>query len=183
MEVFEAVDIDRSVIAAMLARAFANDPAAAWIIPDPVSRAASLTEFFADAFDETANGLRFITAGKEAVALWQRPDRDKKPHAPPESPTSEAMRRAMLLQASLEAHRPREAFWYLYVAGCEPTVQGRGLGAAVVRAGLKHTATLPAYLETANARNLPFYQALGFGVIETWHVPDGPRFWSMLRPG
>jgi ribosomal protein S18 acetylase RimI-like enzyme len=91
--------------------------------------------------------------------------------------------RALKVSHAVEAHMPAGDFWYLHIAGCDPAVQGKGLGAAVVRAGLSRAAgRLPAYLETATERNLGFYRALGFEIVDDWHVPGGgPRFWSMLR--
>ncbi len=85
---------------------------------------------------------------------------------------------------AIEAHLPRGDFWYLHIAGCEPTMQGRGLGGVAVRSGLERIAGagLPVYLETATERNLGFYRALGFEVTGDWTVPrGGPRFWSMAR--
>ena len=91
--------------------------------------------------------------------------------------------RALKVSHAVEAHMPAGDFWYLHIAGCDPAAQGKGLGAAVVRAGLSRAAgRLPAYLETATERNLGFYRALGFDIVDDWHVPGGgPRFWSMLR--
>jgi len=68
--------------------------------------------------------------------------------------------------------------------GCDPAARRRGLGVAMVRAGLSRAAgRLPCYLETASGANLGFYVALGFDVTAEWQVPGGgPRFWSMLRP-
>lgn len=180
MKVYEAVDSDRTAIGMMLARAFANDPLIAWINPDPVSRAAGLPGSFADVFDGDARGSRLTTEGKEAISLWHKPNHDEVGPADPETPASEIAHRAMVLQTALNEHRPKEPFWYLHVAGCDPAAQGRGYGSAVVRAGLELAAGLPAYLETANEQNLPFYQNFGFSVVEEWHVPDGPKVWSML---
>ena len=92
--------------------------------------------------------------------------------------------RAMRVSDAINLHMPHGRYWYLHIAGCDPAHQGRGLGAAAVRAGLTRAAgRLPAYLETATEANLGFYSGLGFAVTSEWRVPDGgPRFWSMLRP-
>jgi hypothetical protein len=42
---------------------------------------------------------------------------------------------------------------------------------------------LPVYLETTNARNLAFYEKLGFEVSAHAPVPKGgPPMWAMVRP-
>lgn len=93
-----------------------------------------------------------------------------------------ALPRAKTLGATIEAHFPPTPFWYLHIAGCARAAQGRGLGAAAVRAGLARATDAPVYLETANEANLGFYRSMGFEVTEHWQVPDGPPFWSMMRP-
>lgn len=182
---------DRDRVAALLARAFADDPAMAWIFPDPRDRAKRLPRLFRLLFDDDAGGMRLVTAGGEAATLWRGPGgattstwamlRQAMPmwHA-----LGRNLGRAMAVATAIEAHMPEGDFWYLHIAGCDPAAQGRGLGGAAVRAGLTRVAgRLPTYLETATERNLGFYQALGFAVTATWDVPDGgPRFWSMLRP-
>lgn len=182
---------ERARVAAMLGRAFADDPAMGWIFPDAADRATRLPRLFALLFDEDAAGMRLMTANGEAATLWR----------PPGAPTTGIatmvrhawplwralgvnLPRALRLADAVEAHMPSGDFWYLHLAGCDPAAQGRGLGGAVVRAGLNRVARrFPAYLETATERNLGFYQTLGFAVTAEWTVPGGgPRFWSMRRP-
>ena len=62
---------DRARVAAMLARAFADDPAMSWIFPDPAERARRLPRLFAILFDADAAGMRVVTAGGEAATLWR----------------------------------------------------------------------------------------------------------------
>ncbi|MEG3175000.1 GNAT family N-acetyltransferase [Sphingomonas sp. RB3P16] len=185
--------VDRARIAALLARAFAEDPAMSYVFPDPADRAVRLPRLFTLLFDaEVANGIRLVTAGGEATTLWRAPGRaadgvlDMLLHAwPMWRALGGAIGRALAVSSAIQAHFPAEPCWYLHIAGCDPAAQGRGLGAAAVRAGLDRIAGsgLPAYLETATERNLPFYRALGFELTAEWSVPKGgPRFWSMQRP-
>jgi len=182
----DAFEADREAIAAMFTRAFANDPAVVWCQPDPVERAAQTVVSFGRAFDRDADGMRLTTTGCEAATLWQFCARSRSPkgqaNLPDPQGAAETMtaRRRRLMMEALEAHKPAGDYWYLHVAGCEPTNQGTGLGAMVVRGGLERIEGFPAYLETANEQNLGFYRSLGFEVTEEWSVPDdGPRFWSM----
>lgn len=184
---------DRDRIVALLARAFADDPAMAYIFPDPADRALRLPRLFGVLFDSDASsGIRLVTAGGEAATLWRAPGQTSDSmltmllHAwPLWRALGGSIGRALAVSNAISAHFPREAVWYLHIAGCDPAAQGRGFGAAAVRGGLDRLlgSGLPAYLETATERNLAFYRALGFEITAEWSVPKGgPRFWSMLRP-
>lgn len=150
-----------------------------------------MPRLFALLFDSgAAAGMRLTTAGGEAATLWRAPGRVHtgrwglvRRAAPLWRALGPAWGRAMRVGDAIDEHLPSGDFWYLHVAGSDPAFQGQGFGAAVVRAGLRRAAgRLPAYLETATERNLPFYRALGFAVMAEWTVPGGgPRFWSMLR--
>ena len=182
---------DRARVAAMLGRAFADDPAMRWIFPDAADRATRLPRLFALLFDDDAGGMRLVTQGGEAAALWRRPGGATtgtlamlRQAWPMWRALGTRIPRALKVAQAIEAHMPRDDFWYLHIAGCNPATQGRGLGGAVIRAGLARVAgRFPTYLETATERNLGFYRALGFAVTDEWVVPGGgPRFWSMRRP-
>ncbi|MDB5680141.1 N-acetyltransferase [Sphingomonas bacterium] len=187
----DAVPADRAAIAAMLARAFADDPAMAYIFPDPRDRAKRLPKLFGLLFDADAPGMRLVTGDAEAATLWQRPGTpvagtlDLLRRAVPLVTTlGFALPRALRVGDALDAHAPPERHWYLHIAGVDPAQQGKGLGGASIREGLARAAAdgLPAYLETATERNVGLYQSLGFVVTSEWNVPKGgPKFWSMLR--
>jgi len=83
----------------------------------------------------------------------------------------------------IKQHLPQEGCWYLHYAGCHSQHRGKGYGGAAIRAGLERAdaARSKAYLETADEANLAIYRALGFDVVQTWQVPDGPQFWGMMR--
>jgi len=187
-----AAGADRVPVTQMLSRAFADDPAMSFIFPDPADRARRMPRLFALLFDSyRMAGMRLVTAGGEAATLWRGPGRvhtgrlEMLRQALPMFATfGRALPRALALSDAIGAHMPSGAFWYLHIAGCDPVAQGKGLGGAVVRAGLTRAAgRMPCYLETATEANLGFYAKLGFAVRSEWRVPKGgPRFWSMLRP-
>jgi ribosomal protein S18 acetylase RimI-like enzyme len=186
-----AGNADKARIAAMLAGAFADDPAMRYIFPDPVVRARKMPGLFRLLFDEDAEGMRLVTPGGEAATLWRGPGRTRATYwdmlrqaLPMIGTFGAALGRAIAVSNAIDLHFPRGDYWYLHIAGCDPAAQGRGLGAAAVRAGLERVvgSGLPAYLETATERNLGFYRAIGFEVMGDWQVAkDGPRFWSMWR--
>ena len=183
---------DRAAVAAMLGRAFADDPAMYYIFPDAEERAKRLPRLFALLFDSDAVGMRLVSEGAEVGTFWRPPGQA------PVSITAYVRRlipvlhalgaslpRAMRLGDAIEAHFPSHPFWYLHIAGVDPARQGRGLGGASIRAGLARCDAdgVPAYLETATESNVGLYARLGFELTGEWSVPKGgPRFWSMIRP-
>jgi len=192
IDVLTAGEADRESVAAMLARAFTDDPAISFIFPDPEERARRAPRLFALLFEtDGPAGMRLRTNGGEAATLWRAPG---KAHTslwemirsawPMWRALGPAIGRALAVSNAIDAHHPSGAYWYLHIAGCEPTAQGRGFGGAAIRAGLDRVADsgLPAYLETPLEANVGLYQSMGFRLTGEWQVPKGgPRFWSMLR--
>lgn len=176
-----------------LARAFQAESGWSYVIPDPKKRAQRLTgAFHLFLRDEHRKGAVFGTDGLEAVTLWRGPG-----HAHDSVwdrarliiPFLQQLRGSILrgLEVAdlIEKHLPAEPCWYLHYAGCDPSFQGKGFGGAAIRAGLELADAdgLPAYLETADEHNIGMYQRFGFEVKHGWHVPEGPQFWGMMRPG
>lgn len=172
----------------MLARAFQDDPAFGWIMPDPAVRRARLPALFALFFagDSPPAGARWVINDGEAATLWQVGAQPGFWQSLPglfhgARALGGAMWRGLAVSRAIDAHFPEAPVQYLHIAGCDPAAQGRGLGAAAVRAGFGLTCR-PIYLETATEANLGFYAGLGFRVTGEWRVGrDGPLFWSMMR--
>lgn len=82
----------------------------------------------------------------------------------------------------LEGHRP-DHDWVLATVGVAPQSQGRGLGSAVVMAGLSYIDEQDGscLVETSDPNNLPFYSGLGFETVDVVKTA-GPFVWIMLRP-
>ena len=187
-EVRDATAADAPLVVRTLTRAFAEDPVFDWVLPDPAARARYGPRIFDMFFAgiEPA-GMRLVTPDCSAATLWHAPN-------PPRQgglramwqlwrATGSALFRFRRIGKAVEAHFPPQPFWYLHIAGADPARQGEGLGRAVVQAGLDRIGSAPVYLETAKARNLGFYESLGFRVVDEWDVRGGgPHFWSMLRP-
>ena len=190
-----AGDGDRSATADVLARAFIDDPAMAYLFRDAGDRARRLDRFFAmiGAADRDAStwSLALDDAGAPvAAAMWRPPGSWQ-------TPTSAMVRllpqllgtfgmalpRALAMQTAMEKHHPHTPHWYLQFAGCVPAAQGKGYGGAAIRARLAQcdAERLPAALETATESNLGLYQAMGFGIVDTYVIKDGPTFWTMWR--
>ncbi len=82
-------------------------------------------------------------------------------------------------------YHPHEPHWYLAVLGVDVSRQGKGLGSLL----MKHTLArvdaerMPAYLESSNPRNIPFYETHGFEVIGRIQSGATPVVTPMLRRG
>ena len=84
----------------------------------------------------------------------------------------------------LEKHHPKAPHYYLFAVGVTPEAQGKGLGGAILREGLKRAdeAGAMAYLENSNPKNTLLYERLGFRVTAPLPLPkDAPPLLSMLR--
>jgi GNAT superfamily N-acetyltransferase len=82
-------------------------------------------------------------------------------------------------------HHPEEPHWYLAIIGSNPTVRGAGFGHALMRSRLDRcdAQQTPAYLESTNSVNVPYYERFGFEVTRELVVPGGgPTLWAMWRP-
>ena len=182
---------DHERLSSTLARAFQNEEACSFIFPDPQVRARRLLKMFRVIVNsDAANGLLFETMGGEAATLWRAPGKATGSRTqflasllPFIFALGSGIGRGLTVSGLIERHHPDVPFWYLHFAGCDPAHQGKGLGGAAIRAGLARADAdhLPAYLETATERNLALYRSFGFEVSRQWQVPNGPKFWGMLR--
>lgn len=186
-----ATQFDRVSVVATLAEAFQHEPAFSFILPDPAARRRALARAFRIIFAEDIRaGAIMMTPQAEAVTAWRSPAqmregqweaiRTRLPYALAFGP---AIIRAAQVANLIKAHLPAEGCWYLHYAGCHSDHRGKGFGGAAIRAGLARADAdrAKAWLETADAGNLPIYRALGFEVACTWQVPGGPQFWGMMR--
>ena len=179
----------------MLAAAFIDDPAMAYLFRDSTRRPAALLRFFtmigrADAVTDHWSLVPGPTGTPVAAAIWRPPGLWQTPLSvmlrllPRLVGTfGTALPRALALQGRLEAHHPHAPHWYLQFAGCLPAHQGKGFGGAAIRAQLARcdATGVPAALETATPANLGLYQALGFAITDHYRIKGGPEFWTMWR--
>jgi len=73
--------------------------------------------------------------------------------------------------------------WYLSIIGVLPSAQGRGLGASLVADTLAEASQAKAvcYLETFTARNLRFYERLGFRWVAEHLEPITNKSYVVMR--
>ena len=80
-------------------------------------------------------------------------------------------------------YHPREPHWYLPLIGVDPARQSEGHGSRLMRRALDAADRdrVAAYLESANPKNVPFYQRLGFELLGTIDSGTSPALFPMLR--
>ncbi|MGE2714927.1 GNAT family N-acetyltransferase [Mycolicibacterium litorale] len=182
--------------AEVLGRAFHDDPVMRWVLPDGAARTRGLKRMFA-----TMTRHHFLRGGGVevacardalgAAALWDPPGRWKQTRLE-ELLMMPAFVRAFGSRVGhgqqvaelLKENHPEEPHWYLAIIGSDPSVRGTGLGQALMRSRLDRCDAeyAPAYLESSNPDNIPYYERFGFEVTGELRVPDGgPSLWPMWR--
>ncbi|MGE2723911.1 GNAT family N-acetyltransferase [Mycolicibacterium pulveris] len=183
-------------LARTLGRAFYDDPVMKWMLSDDTRRTNGLARMFATMTRHhfLAGGGVEVALGADgigAAALWDPPGRWK------QSPLEElrmmpsfllamgaAAGRGRQISELMRQHHPKEPHWYLGVIGSDPTVRGGGFGRALMQSRLDRVDAehAPAYLESSNPDNIPYYQRFGFEVTGEITLPDGgPKMWPMWR--
>jgi ribosomal protein S18 acetylase RimI-like enzyme len=166
----------------VLSRAFQDDPAWVWLIPDDERRRQLLPWLFRVGFDVTAAEVWTTTGPVLGAARWLPPGR------PPMrvGPTLKALVTTPYGRAveALRTQAMPDPHWYLAGIGVDPSAQRRGVGAALMQPGLAAAAraALPAVLLTNNEANLSFYRRNGFAVVRESETPKGgPHAWAMVK--
>jgi GNAT superfamily N-acetyltransferase len=185
----------------MCARAFDDYPFLAELFPGESARRAKVSSrfFLAIVLDCLEHGTvhALVEDGRlVGVAAWLRPG------AFPPSLGRQARflptlwaglrhfpgraRLARQALARLERYHPhRPPHWYLAAIAVDPTMQGRGLGARLMKQGLARAAEKgePCFLETAKESNREWYRGFGFDIQRVEPCFDGgPPQWFMWRP-
>lgn len=190
---------DERTVAALLARAFIDDPLVTAICEAPIAtRQHRMTWGFRVAVrshclaGQPAWTIIDSATRPLAVVLVNRPRLAPSPSDAPSSDTLFSLRglwhlgvraglRGMQAARLIAAQVPAEPFTYLRTLGVEPTFQGRGFGSCLVEQVVQSApALLPIYLETAKEGNLRFYARHGFSRISQFSCLGVP-IWGLLR--
>ena len=182
----------------LLARAFFDDPAWLWAIPEDGRRARVLPWFFGAATRYGLSMGEVHAAGEhvEAAAILLPPERARLDSLRlarvglwqmPFRAGPAAFARFLIMWRTLEErHRldvpPRH--WYVWLIGVDPARQRQGVGSALLRPVLARAdqERVPCYLDTTRERNLAFYRRQGFEVVYEGSFPrGGPHLWTLRR--
>ncbi len=184
-------------MAATLTRAFAHDPFYSFIAGTAPERNQRMRDGWSGILRFGSAGLAetYTTDDHAGVALWfpvghTGPSVIDSLRMMPAVGRLSGWRRlrtvakAMSTLEKRHRHHAPEPHFYLSALGVEPDRQGEGIGTALLRPILDRCDRngIPAYLETATARNVLLYERLGFDVVEELTLPDTDvHGWLMLR--
>lgn len=169
--------------------AFAADPMARWTWPQAHQYLAAMPRMVR-AFGSRAfsRGSALCTDGYAGAALWLPPGVQSDEEglgAVIESTVAPALRpETDAVFEQMATYHPTEPHWYLPLIGADPAHQGEGHGGALMAYALARCDRdhAPAYLESSNPRNIPFYRRHGFEPLGVIQVGSSPRLVPMLRP-
>jgi ribosomal protein S18 acetylase RimI-like enzyme len=173
-----------------LSGAFLDDPVFRWIYPDDERRAAVLSGFF-ELFTRAIgrHGVSHEIGDGLGAALWVPPgeelaDDEEAFGAAVAELSPPDVDRLMTCFELLSATHPHEPCWYLNFLGVAPDHQGRGVGSALLRAGIERSERdgVPLYLEATSPQNRRLYERHGFVTTAGLLLPGGPPLWAMWRP-
>ena len=170
------------------AAAFSDDMMIRW--PMPEASPAMLQELFRVILTPyVESGVLWKIGGGDGAAAWLPPEVTERFDEIEQAArvainplTSDDGVRYATFWDWLGDHLPSEPCWFLDLVAVAPAAQGRGLGRTLVLHGLElaRTQGCPAFLETSTPRNVPFYESLGFRVVDEQQAPDGgPTIWFM----
>ena len=163
-------------VASTLASAFAEDPMFRWVAaaePDESIERKLRVLFGALVKQELrrADHLVYTSDDGLGVAVWMHPNQWKM-SAPATLRVLPSMVRALGTRTpamigafnAIEKVHPAEEHYFLEALGTSQQMQGKGLGSAVIRPMLDRCDAegMPAYLESSNPQNIPFYVRHGF---------------------
>lgn len=181
-----AADEDSAV--AIITLAFAADPMARWTWPNAGQYLEAIPRM-ARAFGGKAfsNGSAFCTDDYAGTALWLPPgvhsDEEKLSGVIESTVAPSLALEAAPIFEQMAKYHPAEPHWYLPLIGVDPANQGKGHGDALMTYALAQCDCdhAPAYLESSNPRNIPFYQRHGFEQLGAIQVGSSPTLVPMLR--
>jgi ribosomal protein S18 acetylase RimI-like enzyme len=196
VQVRPATRADVPALSETLGRAFFEDPVMRWMLPDDDERRRKLHRLFGALTRHhhlSRGGVEVAPRGTGIVgaALWDPPGqwqqtRWEEMRAMPALLVAfrKSMARGMAVSELMKRAHPDEPHWYLAVIGSDPAVRGGGFGQALMRSRLDRCDAehAPAYLESSNPDNVPYYQRFGFEITGEIQVPDGgPSLIPMWR--
>jgi GNAT superfamily N-acetyltransferase len=192
-----ATRADVADLSATLGRAFFDDPVMSWMLPDADARRRKLHKLFSalTRHHHLAHGGVEVApddvGGIGGAALWDPPGtwrqtRFEDLRAAPGLLLAfgRSLTRGVVLEEMMKKAHPEEPHWYLAIIGSDPTVRGKGFGQALMASRLDRCDAehAPAYLESSNPDNVPYYQRFGFEVTGEITAPGGPSLIPMWRP-
>jgi GNAT superfamily N-acetyltransferase len=179
---------DISRLKTVMAEAFFDDPVLSWLMPDDRKRLARLRRYFGIELRHLAlaRGRVWTTRDLAGASLSLPPGKWRSPLRVTlleGSAFGIHVSRAARLGAAIEWRHVHGPHYYVRDVGVLPTMQGRGLGSALMGPTLEccDREGLPAYIEASSERSAALYERLGFQHTRELRVGSSPPLWLMLR--
>ncbi|MGO9558012.1 MAG: GNAT family N-acetyltransferase [Acidimicrobiales bacterium] len=185
--------------AAVATRAFQFDPFFVHLTPRPLMRARGLGIYWRSTLASLGSGSEVYGARQPdgrliGVAAWVRPGSFPLP-IPAQIrqgagalwalwPVPRSLVQGGKYILALEKAHPKDPVWYLNLLVADPSAQRSGVGTKLQEMVLERADEegVPAYLETQNPDNLPYYRRFGYEVVQELHpVKEGPPLWTLRR--
>ncbi|MCW2512304.1 MAG: family N-acetyltransferase [Mycobacterium sp.] len=191
-----ATRADVGALSVTLGRAFFDDPVMRWMLPDAEQRRRKLHKLFSALTRHHHLGQGGVevapdgAGGIGGAALWDPPGKWRQTRAQELRAMpglllafGRSFTRGMVLEEMMKKAHPEEPHWYLAIIGSDPDVRGTGYGQVLMRSRLDRCDAehAPAYLESSNPDNVPYYQRFGFEVTGEIAPPGGPSLIPMWR--
>ena len=175
MPTLEIAQADRRrmpALAAVLARAFIDDPIVTWPLPDAADDLEDrVRSMFTWAYEDLAElGMVWETAGGDGVAVWVPPGghelmiaTDRAVRERLATLTLDDGERYDVMWDWIEAQLPDEPHWFLDALAVEAGRRSQGIGSALVWWGLGRAAAdgVPAALETGRRATVTYTSGSG----------------------
>jgi GNAT superfamily N-acetyltransferase len=171
-------------------RAFVHEPMMRWPLGAGEDQAAECFtrcfEYFLDA--AIPLGLIWEAGDAQGAAAWLPPGRSETwvthPWNQPRilALADDGGRRYEAFWEWVAAHEPAEALWQLDSIAVAPALQGRGIGRALIEAGMASARAdgAGAFLSTGTHANVAKYSRCGFRLYDEADAPSGgPHVWFM----
>ncbi len=184
-------DEDVEVAGRVIARAFDTDDLNVHLYPDRETRARSAPMLFETLvrYDRLFGQVDYLDSFA-AVASWMRPGEVETPERLaqagfddlPDEVRLELLHEVFGFVAPAIAEAAPDPHWHLRLLAVEPTHQGGGLGALLMRHGIERAAASghAVVLETFSERAMRFYLDNGFEILVDGVEPtSGLHFWAL----
>lgn len=185
-----ATEHDAEDASDILADGFRLDPVMQWVFADGID--VVLKPFFHFMVSEALIPLGATYIGGACCAVWTPPGKDPWARADVGGRflaamdgvlTGDQLDRMLTLNMLVDQIHPQEPHWYLGMIATRATAQGTGAGTRMMAHTLERVDAdgAPAYLESTNSANIPFYERNGFAIVGEASLPDGPGLTQMRR--
>ncbi len=192
MKIRVASATDRERVVRTVVSAFELDPAFRYFFPDDGNYVESASVFVGYLFDKRVGfDTVWVADDCSAASLWSPPDHMLTDESRARNFDLErSMQHVIGLEATarLDAYNsavdgvlPSQPFWYLGILAVHPDSAGRGLGLAVMNAGIEFVRSNRgmAILETTNERNPEYYRRSGWHILNKIETTTPSTLWIM----